>query len=134
MTKTLPYTELGKDKPYKGYEYKFQMALVEAMQYRGFEPTYTPNDANLSKAECKRLGRMGIREGMPDLMLYRHNIAIELKVRGGSVKPAQKNTMAWLTDCGWTCFVVWSFPAAMGLLDRIKRGEFEGRMKTKRTK
>ena len=122
--KNPPYTELGKSKPYKGYEYKFQMALVEAMRRRGFEPTYTPNDANLSKAECERLGRMGIRKGMPDLMLYRENIAIELKVNKRSISQEQNKTMAWLTECGWTCFVVWSFPAAMGLLDRINKGEF----------
>lgn len=63
---------------------------------------HTPNGGRRSISTAKRLKAMGVKGGIPDvLILYRARlIGIELKSREGRASPAQKGMLPRLTQAG----------------------------------
>lgn len=98
-------------------EYQEQLDLVRWMRQRGLVFCHVPNQGGRGNDYARRgamLRAMGLRAGMPDLLVFSRvpgrddirGIGIELKRRSnGSVSPQQVERHMELTDCGWLVFV-----------------------------
>jgi hypothetical protein len=65
-----------------------------------------PNGGFRHKATAERLHAEGVTPGVPDLFIPAWMVWIEMKrTKGGSVSPAQREMMRYLTECGHQCIV-----------------------------
>lgn len=70
-----------------------------------------------TKATAGRLKKMGVRAGIPDLLLFLpmgkyHGMAMELKVGKNQPSPTQREWLARLERAGYYTTVIWDDPAA----------------------
>ena len=79
---------------------------------------HPPNGGARSKAEAGIFKAMGVKAGVPDIIVvYRGRmIAIELKAAGGSLSPAQKDMHARLSMAGALVYTATSVEAVEGFL------------------
>ena len=65
-----------------------------------------PNGGQRSIATAARLKAEGVMPGVPDLFIPAWRVWIEMKrEKGGTVSADQKKWIAYLTECGYRCFV-----------------------------
>ena len=65
-----------------------------------------PNGGQRSIATAARLKAEGVMAGVPDLFIPAWRVWIEMKrEKGGAVSADQKEWIAYLTECGYRCFV-----------------------------
>lgn len=67
---------------------------------------HIPNGGARNPVEGAKFKRMGVRAGMPDLVLFvpasgAHGLAVELKARGGRLSAAQKSYAEAFPRFGW---------------------------------
>ena len=86
------------------------VAIMTLMKENFF---HCPNGGKRSKASGARLKRMGVRAGVPDLLIFRErspvvNIAIELKVPSGRGRLSSQQTdwLCVLANCGFYAHVI----------------------------
>jgi len=89
-------------------EEKLQVACANylRLQYRGVFWFHPPNEAKHHINYRARLKLMGVRAGIPDIMICCRSqvwvgLAIELKVKGNYPTPAQRECLKALKDEGW---------------------------------
>lgn len=130
---------------YAASEASEQMALIEwVLMAQGQEPRlrllfHVPNGELRDKATGEKLQRMGVKPGIPDLLLpvvsrgY-HGFAIELKRKGGELSPEQVEWLDRFRDQGWfanvyvgwvsaACAMCWYLerkPEELGLASVVK--------------
>ena len=74
--------------------------------YRGVRIFAIPNGGARSMATAGRLKVEGVSPGVPDLFIPDWRLWVEMKrVKGGSLSAEQKDWIAYLEGCGYTCFV-----------------------------
>jgi hypothetical protein len=84
---------------------------------------HVPNGEKREKATAARLKAMGVKPGVPDILLPVRSrdfvgLALELKrptrrrERDGGVAPAQERWLDHLEAEGWCCVVAWSWEEA----------------------
>ena len=86
-----------------------QIALCKWLDFTGANYCHVPNGGLRSRLEAVRFKRMGVRPGMPDILIFSvpvglpcNGVAIELKRRqGGRVTPVQKLMLERLEEDGW---------------------------------
>lgn len=84
--------------------------------------THIPNGGSRHKAEAGKLKAMGVKNGVPDLMLlikrgHWSGIFIELKrVKGGVVSTEQKDWLAFLREQGFGAIVCYGWLEARKVL------------------
>lgn len=106
-------------KPYEGKEDDLQATCA---YYLNLHPKaffcHVPNGGNRNPREGAKFKRMGVRAGMPDLLIfnataindvYYRGLAIELKVKGGKLRENQVNALEELKRLGWYVAVCFSF-------------------------
>lgn len=110
-------------------EYRLHIAIVELLnraKVPGVIFWHTPNGGSRNKIEAAKLKRMGVRPGIPDIIISmpdRRMAFVEVKTKGGRVSPEQRaflldmhmrgHDTAWvrsldeaiefLSDCGAIC-------------------------------
>lgn len=85
---------------------------------------YTPRGSKLK--------RMGVRAGMPDIMVFERRristlgnvlledfsgLAIELKIKGGKIQDSQWKVLEQLGEAGWSTNICYSFDEAKEVID-----------------
>lgn len=79
---------------------------------------HVPNGGHRHIRTAQRLRAMGVRPGVPDVLLpwarggY-HGLAIELKAAGGRTSAAQRDWLARLSSAGWRAVVCVGYDAAV---------------------
>jgi len=97
-----------------------QVDLARWLDRSGELWCHVPNGGRRSPREGARLKRMGVKAGVPDILIFREprNIAVELKRRhGGSVSPVQKKWHKRLLEAGWAVIVAKGADEARNLIE-----------------
>ena len=75
-------------------------------RHRGIRIIAIPNGGQRSIATAARLKAEGVMPGVPDLFIPAWRVWVEMKrEKGGAVSADQKEWIAYLTECGYRCFV-----------------------------
>lgn len=85
-----------------------------------FHPSPNVYRGGLKTATAIRLGAkgklLGVKAGVPDIIIHSHRIAIELKYRENPLTPEQKMWMLSASEYGWRCYVCRSALAVLAAL------------------
>jgi hypothetical protein len=74
--------------------------------YKGVRIFAIPNGGQRSMAAAARLKVEGVSPGVPDLFIPEWRLWVEMKrTKGGSLSAEQKDWIAYLQSCGYTCMV-----------------------------
>lgn len=111
-------------------EHKEDSLQIEVAEYlRSQYPKamfcHCPNGGNRTAIEGARLKRMGVLNGMPDIMVFEQkhtssfyrSLAIELKIKPNRLTPAQQDCLKQLEQRSWKIAVCWSFEEAKQVID-----------------
>lgn len=84
---------------------------------------HVPNEGKRSKAEAGRLLRMGLKAGVPDLILdtpagVYHGLRLELKVEPNTPTKAQEEWLQRMHKAGYFVAVAYSAAAAIELINK----------------
>lgn len=95
--------------------------IMEKSDWRLHNLYHVPNEGKRSRAEGGRLKRMGLRSGVPDLILdypagAYHGLRIEMKVGSNRTTQEQKDCLWSLFDAGYFVAVCYSAAAAIELI------------------
>ena len=75
-------------------------------RHRGVRIIAIPNGGYRSPTTAARLKAEGVMAGVPDLFIPAWRVWVEMKrEKGGTVSADQKEWIAYLTECGYRCFV-----------------------------
>ena len=107
---------------YIGSESNFQITCAGYLDSTGAVWFHTPNETMGTKAHYRKRALMGVKSGVPDIMILdqRHGfngLAIELKV--GRNKQSE-NQIFWeekLTKCGWKYITTYSLDEFIQIVD-----------------
>lgn len=89
---------------------------------------HCPNGGYRNKREAARFQRMGVKPGVPDIMIYSRppnhpsagGVAIELKrPKGGSTTRDQERWLQGLEERGWKVAVCHGFDEAVAFLNEM---------------
>ena len=115
-------------------ETKLQFLVVAWVKacYPDVFMVHCPNEGKRTKWEQWVIKHNGLREGMPDLMIYEKGsmqivddnrvfpiavgfigLAIELKILPNKIIPSQKECLDKLSACGWKTIVCYDFPTTI---------------------
>ena len=89
---------------------------------------HCPNGGYRYPAEAAILKGLGVRSGVPDVLVLHQGrlYGLELKVSGGHATPAQTQALAELEAAGAVTAVAWDLDQALLMLEgwgsRVKRG------------
>jgi len=96
---------------------------------------HVPNGGSRHGAEAQKLRQMGVRQGVPDLLLPAaiargpesawKGLALELKSPSGRLRDTQKWWIGRLKEQGWAVAVAWSVDEAIHVIQRYLDGEHE---------
>ena len=115
-----------------GKEDSLQIAISNylRLQYPHVLFCHIANERKTTPQRGKKLKRMGVRKGMPDLMVYhskiedsefgvkvQSGIALELKVKPNKPTESQLEVLEQLEKQNWVTSVVYDFDSAKNLLD-----------------
>ena len=99
-----------------------QVVLASWLDARGLLWCHVPNGGQRSKATGSRLKRMGVKAGVPDILIFgRLNIAIELKRADGALSDVSEAQEWWLEQLearGWVTMVGYGATDAIAKLSR----------------
>lgn len=133
--------EYGKDNKYDGKESSLQASCYKIVKHIPGNPLvfHVANERKTSTIRAKNgkyisprgmaLRAQGVLSGVPDLIIPHargkyHGLAVELKVKGGSLSDEQKYVLDWFAREGWFTAVCWSLDGFLEL-----REEYWGLMK-----
>lgn len=81
-----------------------------------------PNGGYRHKATAERLQAEGVTPGIPDMFIPAWRLWIEMKrTKGGSVSPAQREMMKYLSECGYQCIVAKGWEDAKRQIEGLER-------------
>ena len=106
-------------------EHQLQVAVVRYLWLLPGELLFCGTPAGALRQNVRQGARMkaaGYRKGWPDLLILEprgeyHGLAIELKVKGGRVSPAQREVLAAMRERGYCAEVAVGFDQARRLID-----------------
>lgn len=80
---------------------------------------HTPNGGKRSMIEAKIFKGLGVRQGVPDLVILKAGslYALELKAPGGRLSPSQRLAIAAMDECGATVATASSLDEALITLE-----------------
>lgn len=102
-------------------ETEIHIALAQHLTQRGRRDMvwwHTPNEGVRTIAEASRLKAMGVKAGIPDLVLVfgGRMYALEIKTRTGKLSADQKAMLVWLEAAGATAEVAHGLDQALDIL------------------
>ena len=104
-------------------EYQIQCAVVEYLEHTKTFFWHTPNGELRAKATAGKLKKMGVRAGVPDLLIaearlpWAGGLFVELKSHKGRLSPRQRNILAKLCKNGYAVAVCNSVDDAISAID-----------------
>ena len=104
-------------KPRKKTESKIQKQLVAWLRDKGIPVVRVEEARKLSIGAAMQAKLLGAEAGFPDLLLYCHKIAIELKAENGRVKPHQAEIHERMRKAGWDVLVPFGLDEAKRMIE-----------------
>lgn len=112
-------------------EQDLQRDVADLLDKAGFLWCHVPNGGGRSRTEAAIMAGMGVKRGVPDILIFRPKIfsresvmlfgvAIELKAGKGKETPEQKYWAQELTNAGWLVQTCRSLGEVIGVLQHIK--------------
>jgi len=112
-----------------------QQALAAWLDAKGLLWCHVPNGGSRNVREAAKLKRMGVKPGVPDVLIFerphqskgrlpfaKHGVAIELKRADGGpsdVRDSQRRWLDALYDRGWLCKVAFGADDAIVWLESL---------------
>ena len=95
-----------------------QVCTYLKLQYPNLLWWHTPNESKKSKFEQYKAKKLGIKSGIPDIIIVGKsiNIAIELKVYPNKLTPNQADVLDRLGNAGWITAVCYSLDEVIEVL------------------
>jgi hypothetical protein len=95
---------------YEGKEDDFQKTVARYLNSLGVLWCHSPNGGSRNVIEASKLKAMGVKRGVPDVLIFETNkqyngMAIELKAKKNKATPEQLEWIEQLTKRGWYCIV-----------------------------
>jgi VRR-NUC domain len=110
-------------------EYDEQCALARWLDFVGILYCHVGNGEARSPAAGAKLKRMGVKAGVPDILVFdpppnpahaqARGVAIEMKTQHGSLSEKQKGWIERLTADGWLTYVCRGFDDAVRVLKSL---------------
>ena len=118
----LPFKKIGQYQPYIGSEDNFQKSVARYLDAKGVLWFHCPNGGHRNVAEAAKLKAMGVKAGVPDVLIFQpqkgyHGFAIELKVGKNTCTENQKEMQRHLIDHNWKVIVSYSLDHAIAEID-----------------
>ena len=112
----------GSFKKYVGKEDDFQKAVASYLDMIGAFWFHCPNGGSRNAIEAKKLKAMGVKSGVPDVLVLDHRqgfngLAIELKVGYNKPSEQQLDMLDKLVANNWMVVVCWSLDEAIAVID-----------------
>lgn len=109
-------------KKFVGSEDDFQKRVALYLDYMHATYFHCPNGGSRYKGEGVKFKKMGVKAGVPDLIILDQKkgfqgLAIELKVGTNNLTPSQIIWLEKLHKMGWCCWVTWSLDEVLALID-----------------
>jgi hypothetical protein len=114
-------------------EAKLQRAVAKLLDDLGWLYCHVPNEGKRKPSTGNRLKLQGMKRGVPDIIIFEawsfpagdaafsgHTIAIELKVKGGLVRPEQKQWLDALKERGALTAVCRSMDEVLTVLRHVR--------------
>ena len=106
-------------------EHQLQVSVVRYLRLLPGDILFCGTPAGSLRQNARQGARMkaaGYRAGWPDLLILEprgeyHGLAIELKVKGGRVSPAQRQVLADMRDRGYRAEATVGFSATKAVID-----------------
>ncbi len=106
-------------------ENKLQHSVISWMGFNYPEALYThvPNEGKRSRWEQYLIKYLGVKAGVPDLLVFDPNkefngLAIEFKIKYNKPTEKQKMWLDLLKTKKWSCHVVYNFDDAVAIIDK----------------
>jgi len=118
----LPIKKIGQYQPYIGSEDNFQKSVARYLDSKGVLWFHCPNGGHRNVAEAAKLKAMGVKSGVPDVLIFQHQkgyhgFAIELKVGKNTCTDNQKEMQRHLMAHNWKVIVSYSLDHAIAEID-----------------
>ena len=118
----LPIKKIGQYQPYIGSEDNFQKSVARYLDSKGVLWFHCPNGGHRNVAEAAKLKAMGVKSGVPDVLIFQprkgyHGFAIELKVGKNTCTDNQKEMQRHLMAHNWKVIVSYSLDHAIAEID-----------------
>ena len=116
----------------KGSEDEFQIKVANYLDRHHYTWCHPPNGGKRNIAVATRLKAMGVKRGVPDVMIFDPvridgfsyvGMALELKSATGATSRDQIKWKAFLIRRGWFHNFLWSMSEFEELMDRVERVE-----------
>jgi len=107
---------------YHGSENELQTTVARYLDSLGVLYCHVANERNTHKARGAMLKRMGVKRGVPDLLIFeprgeKIGLAIELKVGYNKPSEFQKDWLMKLSLRGWSCHWTNSLDEAIFIIE-----------------
>jgi hypothetical protein len=110
-------------KPYVGSEDNFQKAVARYLDAKGLLWFHCPNGGRRYKGDGAKLKVMGVKAGIPDIMILEarkncYGFAIELKVGNNKCSPEQNEMRRHFIAANWHVLVSYSLDQVIYEIDK----------------
>jgi hypothetical protein len=118
----IPQPVQGSYAKYQGSEDDLQKRVSLYLDYINAIYFHPPNGGSRNAVEAAKLKKMGVKAGVPDLIILDrhhgfHGLALELKVGTNNLTANQIKWLERLHGLGWCCYVSWSLDEILVLID-----------------
>lgn len=97
-----------------------QKAVAYYLDIRGFIWFHPPNGGLRNKREAAKLKAMGVKPGVPDIVILDPQIVIELKIGNNKPTPSQESWLKTFKALGWQAHVCRSLDEVVEILEKSK--------------
>lgn len=105
-----------------------QRVVVEWLDWKRHAFCHVPNGGKRSKIEAAIFKGLGVKAGVPDLLIFSRTepmldrgyvgVAIEMKSEKGKLSPLQKEWLGKLSKCGWLAVCCYGADEAITMLEK----------------
>jgi hypothetical protein len=118
----LPIKKIGQYQPYIGSEDNFQKAVARYLDAKGVLWFHCPNGGHRNVAEAAKLKAMGVKAGVPDVLIFQpqkgyHGFAIELKVAKNKRTEHQMEMQELFMSHNWKVITSYSLDEVITEID-----------------
>lgn len=100
------------------YEDDLQKAVAQYLDHRGYVWFHPPNGGFRNKREAQKFKEMGVKPGIPDIIILDPQIVIELKIGKNNLTAAQDKWLNQFGSFGWKIYICRSLDEVMEILEK----------------
>jgi hypothetical protein len=118
----IPFNKIGEFQPYIGSEDNFQKSVARYLDSKGVLWFHCPNGGHRNVAEAAKLKAMGVKAGVPDVLIFEprkgyHGFAIELKVAKNKRTEHQMEMQELFMSHNWKVITSYSLDEVIAEID-----------------